>query len=157
MVDVEPIWTSLFAKALEGKDVKDLLLNVTSGAGGAAPAAGGAAPAAGGADAPAAEEKAESGMSRILGIGCWGMATNQLRREGGVRRGYGIRSFRLNARNDLIQNQKNEFHGWHHLGLSGIDVGVLVLFQRIECKYRRAPPASPNHCDGNCETNNILP
>merc|ERR1711964_11114 len=24
--DVEPIWTSLFAKALEGKDVKDLLL-----------------------------------------------------------------------------------------------------------------------------------
>merc|ERR1711964_293124 len=29
--DVEPIWTSLFAKALEGKDVKDLLLNVGSG------------------------------------------------------------------------------------------------------------------------------
>merc|ERR1711964_818894 len=28
--DVEPIWTSLFAKALEGKDVKDLLLNVGS-------------------------------------------------------------------------------------------------------------------------------
>nr|P50344.1 RecName: Full=Large ribosomal subunit protein P1; AltName: Full=60S acidic ribosomal protein P1; AltName: Full=Allergen Cla h XII; AltName: Allergen=Cla h 12 [Cladosporium herbarum]CAA59463.1 ribosomal protein P1 [Cladosporium herbarum] len=57
--EIEPIWTSLFAKALEGKDVKDLLLNVGSG-GGAAPAAGGAA--AGGAaavlDAPA-EEKAE--------------------------------------------------------------------------------------------------
>lgn len=49
-------------QALEGKDVKDLLLNVGSG-GGAAPAAGGAAAggaAAGGADAePAAEEKAE--------------------------------------------------------------------------------------------------
>ncbi|PGH00253.1 60S acidic ribosomal protein P1 [Helicocarpus griseus UAMH5409] len=53
--DVEPIWTSLFAKALEGKDVKDLLLNIGSGAG-AAPAAGGAAPAGGEA---AAEEKAE--------------------------------------------------------------------------------------------------
>ena len=40
--EIEPIWTTLFAKALEGKDVKDLLLNVGSG-GGAAPAAGGAA------------------------------------------------------------------------------------------------------------------
>ncbi|KAF2117685.1 60s acidic ribosomal protein-domain-containing protein [Lophiotrema nucula] len=53
---VEPIWASLFAKALEGKDVKDLLLNVGSGGGAAAaPAAGGAA--AGG--EAAAEEKAE--------------------------------------------------------------------------------------------------
>ncbi|EJP67545.1 hypothetical protein ACQRIT_000698 [Beauveria bassiana] len=58
-VEVEPIWTSIFAKALEGKDVKDLLVNVGSG-GGAAPAAGGAAPAAGGAaDAPAEEAKEE--------------------------------------------------------------------------------------------------
>jgi large subunit ribosomal protein LP1 len=58
--DVEPIWTSLFAKALEGKDVKDLLLNVGSG-GGAAPAAGAAAGAAdaGAADAPAEEAKVE--------------------------------------------------------------------------------------------------
>eukprot|EP00429_Kryptoperidinium_foliaceum_P120496 CAMPEP_0176307172 /NCGR_PEP_ID=MMETSP0121_2-20121125/63875_1 /TAXON_ID=160619 /ORGANISM="Kryptoperidinium foliaceum, Strain CCMP 1326" /LENGTH=110 /DNA_ID=CAMNT_0017648933 /DNA_START=42 /DNA_END=374 /DNA_ORIENTATION=+ len=57
--EVEPIWTSLFAKALEGKDVKDLLTNVGSG-GAAAPAAGGAAAggAAAAADAPA-EEKAE--------------------------------------------------------------------------------------------------
>ncbi|PGH07809.1 60S acidic ribosomal protein P1 [Blastomyces parvus] len=54
--DVEPIWSSLFAKALEGKDVKDLLLNVGSG-GGAAPAAGGAAPVA--AEAGGAEEKKE--------------------------------------------------------------------------------------------------
>jgi large subunit ribosomal protein LP1 len=48
-------------QALEGKDVKDLLLNVGSG-GGAAPAAGGAAAAGG--DAPAeekAEEKKEEG------------------------------------------------------------------------------------------------
>ncbi|EOO01923.1 putative 60s acidic ribosomal protein p1 protein [Phaeoacremonium minimum UCRPA7] len=53
--EVEPIWAQLFAKALEGKDVKDLLSNVGSG-GGAAAAAGGA-PAAGGAGA--AEEAAE--------------------------------------------------------------------------------------------------
>jgi large subunit ribosomal protein LP1 len=31
--DIEPIWTTLFAKALEGKDVKDLLLNIGSGGG----------------------------------------------------------------------------------------------------------------------------
>ncbi|RCI16647.1 hypothetical protein L249_1909 [Ophiocordyceps polyrhachis-furcata BCC 54312] len=57
--DVEPIWTSIFAKALEGKDVKDLLVNVGSGGGAAAPAAGGAAAAGGDAAAPAAEEKKE--------------------------------------------------------------------------------------------------
>ncbi|KKY32544.1 putative 60s acidic ribosomal protein p1 [Diaporthe ampelina] len=55
--EIEPIWTSLFAKALEGKDVKELLTNVGSGGGGAAPAAGGAA--AGGA-APAEEAKEEA-------------------------------------------------------------------------------------------------
>ncbi|KAM0333367.1 hypothetical protein ACHAQA_002028 [Verticillium albo-atrum] len=56
--DVEPIWTSLFAKALEGKDVKDLLSNVGSGGGAAAaPAAGGAA--AGGAAEEAKEEAKE--------------------------------------------------------------------------------------------------
>ena len=47
----------LVGKALEGKDVKDLLLNVGSG-GGAGPATGGGA-AAGGAGGAAAEEKAE--------------------------------------------------------------------------------------------------
>ncbi|KIW05122.1 60S acidic ribosomal protein P1 [Verruconis gallopava] len=57
--DVEPIWTSLFAKALEGKDVKDLLLNVGSGGAAAAPAAGAGAAAAGGA-APAEEAKEEA-------------------------------------------------------------------------------------------------
>jgi len=56
--EVEPIWTTLFAKALEGKDVKDLLLNVGSG-GGAAPAAApsGGAGAAGGAAPEAAKEE----------------------------------------------------------------------------------------------------
>ncbi|KAL0638493.1 60S acidic ribosomal protein P1 [Maublancomyces gigas] len=58
--DVEPIWTSLFAKALEGKDVKDMLLNVGSGGGAAAaPAAGGAATSGGGAAAEAKEEEKE--------------------------------------------------------------------------------------------------
>ncbi|KAI8053369.1 60S acidic ribosomal protein P1 [Syncephalis plumigaleata] len=57
-VDVDSIWASIFAKALEGKDLSEMLMNV--GAGGAAPAAGGAAAAAGGdAGAAAAEEKEE--------------------------------------------------------------------------------------------------
>ncbi|PPR06510.1 hypothetical protein CVT24_002624 [Panaeolus cyanescens] len=61
-VELEPIWATLLAKALEGKNVKELLSNV--GSGGGAPAAGSAAPAAssGGAaaaEAPKAEEKAE--------------------------------------------------------------------------------------------------
>ncbi|KLU89973.1 hypothetical protein MAPG_08940 [Magnaporthiopsis poae ATCC 64411] len=56
--DVEPIWAQLFAKALEGKDVKDLLSNVGSG-GGAAPAAGGAAAGGGAAAEEAKEEEKE--------------------------------------------------------------------------------------------------
>ncbi|KAJ3750866.1 60S acidic ribosomal protein P1 [Lentinula detonsa] len=60
-VELEPIWASLLAKALEGKNVKDLLSNV--GSGGGAPAAvatssaGGAGAAA--AEAPKEEEKEE--------------------------------------------------------------------------------------------------
>lgn len=50
-VEVEAIWATLLAKALEGKDVAEILTNVSSGAA-AAPAAG--APAAQ-ADAPAEE------------------------------------------------------------------------------------------------------
>jgi large subunit ribosomal protein LP1 len=57
-IEVEPIWATLLAKALEGKNVKDLLSNVGSG-GGAPVAAGGAAPAAGGGGAAPAEEKKE--------------------------------------------------------------------------------------------------
>ncbi|KAF5015538.1 hypothetical protein F66182_13097, partial [Fusarium sp. NRRL 66182] len=56
--DVEPIWAQLFARALEGKDVKDLLTNVGSGGGAAAaPAAGGAAAAGGEVAAEKEEEK----------------------------------------------------------------------------------------------------
>jgi ribosomal protein L12E/L44/L45/RPP1/RPP2 len=56
-VEIEAIWATLLAKALEGKDVKELLSNV--GSGGGAPATG--APAASGAPAAAAavEEKEE--------------------------------------------------------------------------------------------------
>ncbi|KAI5289512.1 60S acidic ribosomal protein P1 [Ascosphaera acerosa] len=57
-VDVEPIWSSIFAKALEGKNVKDILTNVGS-AGAAAPAAAAAAGGAVAADAAPAEEKKE--------------------------------------------------------------------------------------------------
>ncbi len=60
-VDLEPIWASLLAKALEGKNVKDLLSNV--GGGGAPAVGGGAAPAASGGaaatEAPKEEEKKE--------------------------------------------------------------------------------------------------
>ena len=56
-VNVEAFWPGLFAKALQGRNIGDLICNV-----GSAPAAGGgAAPAAGGdaGGAPAAEEKKE--------------------------------------------------------------------------------------------------
>merc|ERR1712168_1394612 len=53
-VDVEPIWPSLFAKALTGIDVRSLISNVGSSVG-AAPSAGAAAAAA----APAEEKKEE--------------------------------------------------------------------------------------------------
>jgi large subunit ribosomal protein LP1 len=61
--ELEPIWATLLAKALEGKNVKDLLSNVGAGGGGpavGAPSAGGGgggAPAA--AAAPAEEKKKE--------------------------------------------------------------------------------------------------
>ncbi|KAL8850151.1 MAG: hypothetical protein Q9221_004912 [Calogaya cf. arnoldii] len=54
--DVESIWTTLFAKALEGKNVKDMLLNVGSGGGAAAAPTGGAG---GGATEAAPEEVKE--------------------------------------------------------------------------------------------------
>jgi large subunit ribosomal protein LP1 len=98
--DVEPIWATLFAKALDGKDVKDMLLNVGSGGGAAAPAAGGASgggAAAGGAVAEETkEEEKEEGQ-------CINNNTRGLRytdndyRERGVRRGHGLRSLRLSA------------------------------------------------------------
>lgn len=69
-VEIEPIWPTLFAKALAGKDIGSFLFNVGSSgifyslivlAGPAPAAAGAAAPAAGGAaaEAPKAEKKKE--------------------------------------------------------------------------------------------------
>lgn len=55
-VELEPIWSGLLAKALEGKNVKELLSNV--GSGGGASAVGAPAAAASGA-APAAEAPEE--------------------------------------------------------------------------------------------------
>lgn len=99
--EMEPIWATLFAKALEGKDVKDLLTNVGSG-GGAAPAAAGAVAggaAAGGDAAPAEEEKKEEGKSHREGDIFFGkLLTNFVfYREGGVRRRHGLRSVRLSG------------------------------------------------------------
>ena len=56
-VDLEPIWAALLTKALEGKNVKELLSNV--GAGGAGPAPAVAAGGAGGGAPAAAAEKEE--------------------------------------------------------------------------------------------------
>merc|ERR1712080_598988 len=53
-VDVEPYWPDLFAKALEGIDVKSLITNVGSGVG-SGPAAGSGAAAG----APVEEKKEE--------------------------------------------------------------------------------------------------
>lgn len=58
-VEVEPYWPGLFAKALEGLDLKSLISNVGSGVG-AGPAAGAAPAAAAAAAAPAAGGKAEA-------------------------------------------------------------------------------------------------
>ena len=59
--DKEPIWCSLFAKALEGKDVKELLLNVGFGGGSSAtaPATGSPTATAGSGTALAEEKKEE--------------------------------------------------------------------------------------------------
>ncbi|KAI8144690.1 60s acidic ribosomal protein-domain-containing protein [Fennellomyces sp. T-0311] len=58
-VTVEPVWFNIFAKALEGQDLKELLGGFSQPGAGAAPVGGAAAAAGGAADAPAAEEKKE--------------------------------------------------------------------------------------------------
>jgi len=73
-IEVEPIWASLLAKALEGKDVKELLSNIGAGgapAAGAAPAAaaaGGAAPEAAAKEEEKKEEEKE-GSDEDMGFG----------------------------------------------------------------------------------------
>ena len=60
-IKMEPYWPMLFAKFLEGKDLKDMLSNVGAGGGGGgpAPAAGGAAGGDAGAAAAAPEPEPE--------------------------------------------------------------------------------------------------
>ncbi|KAI9278723.1 60S acidic ribosomal protein P1 [Phascolomyces articulosus] len=57
-VTVEPVWFNIFAKAVEGQDLKELLSGLSQPGASAAPAGGAAAAAAGGA-APAEEAKEE--------------------------------------------------------------------------------------------------
>lgn len=57
-VVVEPIWADIFAKALEGKDLKEFFFNINAAPAAGAAVAGGASAAAGGAE-EAAEEKEE--------------------------------------------------------------------------------------------------
>jgi hypothetical protein len=88
----------IYGQALEGKDVKDLLLNVGSG-GGAAPAAGGASAGAGGAAAAEEtkeEEKVEGTLYQNLRLRREEILT-KCYREGGVRRRHGFRSLRLSV------------------------------------------------------------
>jgi large subunit ribosomal protein LP1 len=75
-VQVEPFWPSLYAKALEGVNVKDLISNISSGVGsaGAGPAAAAAPAAAASAPAAAAapakkEEKKEESEDEDMGFG----------------------------------------------------------------------------------------
>ncbi|KFB49636.1 AGAP007740-PA-like protein [Anopheles sinensis] len=58
-VDIEPYWPGLFAKALEGIDVKSLITSIGSGVGSGGGGGAPAAAAAGGGAAPAAAEKKE--------------------------------------------------------------------------------------------------
>merc|ERR1712028_81800 len=64
-VEVETYWPGLFAKALDGKDINDLLTTVSSGGGGGAAADGGAEAGA----AAAVEEKKKSSSSSDDGGG----------------------------------------------------------------------------------------
>ncbi len=59
-VNVDAIWPSLFAKALEGKDIGGLIMNVGSGAASAAPAASGGGPVAAEKEEKKEEKKEES-------------------------------------------------------------------------------------------------
>eukprot|EP00731_Ephydatia_muelleri_P010793 Em0005g1379a len=69
-VAVEPVWPSLFSRALEGKDVGALISNVGSGAAATAasaapPAAAAAEPAKGGAKEDKKEEKKEKEKPKV--------------------------------------------------------------------------------------------
>ena len=73
-VSVEPYWPSLFAKALDGVNVKEMISNISSGAGAApaaaaAPSAQAAAPAEDKKAAKKEEKKEESESDEDMGFG----------------------------------------------------------------------------------------
>lgn len=91
-------------QALEGKEIKDLLVNVGSGGGAAAAPGAAAAGGAAAADAPAEEEKEEGAYRPLLTFVVDLMVVlTRFCREGGVRRGHGFRSLRLNSQHHLLR------------------------------------------------------
>ena len=69
-IPIEGIWADIFAKALEGQNLKDLLVNFSSAAApAAAGAVGGAAGAAAGEAAEEAEEEAKEESDDDMGFG----------------------------------------------------------------------------------------
>ena len=69
-IPIEGIWADIFAKALEGQNLKDLLVNFSSSAApAAAGAVGGAAGAAAGEAAEEAEEEAKEESDDDMGFG----------------------------------------------------------------------------------------
>jgi hypothetical protein len=106
-------------QALEGKDVKELLLNVGSGGGAAAaPGAGGAA--AGGeaaAEEAKPEEKEEGKTHPAAPDASTVQNSNAVDSQGGVRRGYGFRSFRLNQLQHFLSELTNAWQGSSRCGI----------------------------------------
>ncbi len=71
--EVEPYWPSLFAKALKGQNIEELLSNISSGPVGGAAAGGAGAPVA----AAAAQEAPKEAESEYLKI-YYGLGLNLL-------------------------------------------------------------------------------
>ncbi|KAL7665598.1 60S acidic ribosomal protein P1-A [[Candida] zeylanoides] len=70
-IEVEPIWSDIFAKALAGQNLKDLFFNISSGpaaAGAGAPAGEAAGSAAAEAEEEKEEEKEESDDDMGMGL-----------------------------------------------------------------------------------------
>uniref|UniRef100_K1QN55 Large ribosomal subunit protein P1 n=1 Tax=Magallana gigas TaxID=29159 RepID=K1QN55_MAGGI len=112
-VSVEPYWPSLFSKALDGVNVKEMISNISSGAG-AAPAAA-AAPAAQAA-APADDKKGN--------IGTQNQERNQMDRKG---RGIKLKEIAAKKEEKKEESESDEDMGFvkFHLGakIHGLGLG----------------------------------